>query len=142
MLHGGSGADTLTGGAGADWFFYAAVSESGTTAGTRDLITDFMGGEDFLDLSLIDANLLATGNQAFNFFGTNAFSGSAGELRHEHAGGNTILMGDRDGDSVADFSIELVGLHDLTIYDFGAGSVYPFISGTAGDDTIQGGAED
>jgi hypothetical protein len=42
----------LTGGAGADIFFYTGLSESGITAATRDLVADFEPGSDKIDLSV------------------------------------------------------------------------------------------
>ncbi len=137
VLVGGTGADTLTGGAGVDWFFYANTSESGTTAGTRDLITDFTRGEDYFDLSMIDAQTGVSSNQQ-----PDRHRRLVRPDRYEHVGGNTIVEGDVNGDAVADFSIELSGLHDLTLADFTSDSVSWLWAGTAGDDTIQAGPLD
>jgi hypothetical protein len=46
-----------------------------------DHILDFTPGTDRIELDRIDANTLLAGNQAFSWIGSNAFSGSAGELR-------------------------------------------------------------
>ena len=43
-----------------------------------DQILDFTPGTDKIDLSRIDANSLVAGDQAFNWIGSNAFSGTAG----------------------------------------------------------------
>jgi serralysin len=103
VLIGGAGADTLTGGAGGDVFGYHATSDS--TASAPDRITDFEPGADKIDLSRIDANVLAAGDQAFTWIGSTAFSGMAGELRAIQPGGDWMIQGDTDGDGVADLFI-------------------------------------
>jgi Ca2+-binding RTX toxin-like protein len=110
-LNGGRGADRFTGGAGADVFVFAA-GDSGRGA-ARDAIFDFVRGADRLDLRAIDADGLHAGNQAFDFVGTSAFSGAAGELRFQ-AG---ILSGDLNGDRAADFEIALTGIAGLAASD-------------------------
>lgn len=132
---GGGGKDILTGDfAGvpitfADRFVYRSVSETGKTAATRDVITDFVHNNtlalsDRIDLSLIDASTKAGGNQAFSFITKSAFSGIAGQLRYkqENPGGTlndkTIVEGDINGDRRADFQIELTGLKTLVKADF------------------------
>jgi hypothetical protein len=84
------------------------VEESNSTE--RDGIQDFNAG-DVIDLSRIDANALIDGNQAFDFVGSAAFSGSAGELRFENislGGPIWIVQGDVNGDGVSDFEVILV----------------------------------
>jgi serralysin len=107
LLVGGSGSDVLVGGAGADMFQFSDY-QSGLGS-SADRITDFMQGEDSIDLSSIDADLWTQGNQAFTFIGGAAFSGTAGELRFGFDGTDTWLQGDKDGDGVADFEIVLSG---------------------------------
>ena len=123
QLNGGAGADTLTGGAGrdrltggdgADVFVFGKITETGKTSTTRDVITDFQSGIDDIDLQAIDANTARTGNQAFTFIGSNAFSSTAGELRF--AGG--VISGDVNGDGRADFQIGLTGVSALAAGDF------------------------
>ncbi len=72
--------------------------------GHEDQITDFSSLEhDHIDLAGIDANTQATGDQAFGFIGSAAFSGVAGQLRYAaHS-----LEGDINGDGVADFRIHV-----------------------------------
>lgn len=53
-LKGGGGADTLVGGGGADVFVYDKASDS--TAANADLITDFVSGQDRIDLSGLSEN--------------------------------------------------------------------------------------
>ena len=108
LLIGGGLADTLAGGAGVDTFRYDAAADSALA--TPDLIVDFVTGTDKIDLSRIDANTIAGGNQAFTWIGSSAFSGtgtgSAGQLRvYQDGGGSWHVEGDTNGDGVADFAI-------------------------------------
>jgi Ca2+-binding RTX toxin-like protein len=107
-ITGGLGSDILRGGEGDDVFVYNAVAECGP--GSRDSILDFTSGSDRIDLSGIDANTIAGGDQAFSFIGSNAFSGSAGQLRayQDGASGTWIVEGDVNGDGTADFQIGVV----------------------------------
>jgi Ca2+-binding RTX toxin-like protein len=110
FLVGGRGKDQLTGGGDADAFVYAALSDSGITASTRDLIADFELGLDKIDLTLIDANTTnaAGTNDAFNFIGTNTpFTGTSGQLHAFWSAIGQIIEGDVNGDAKADFSIEI-----------------------------------
>ena len=116
-LNGGLGADRLLGGGGADTFVFAALTGSGTTASTRDTIRDFVQGADLIDLAGIDA-VSGGSDDAFSFIGGSAFSGAAGELRQSAAGANTLLSGDVNGDTMADFTILLTGSHVLLGSDF------------------------
>ena len=102
-LIGGLGGDTLGGGAGADTFVYRNVDESSGDAADR--ITDFETGSDVIDLSAVDADETVARNQAFTFIGTDAFTGTAAELRLD---GGTLL-GDVTGDGVADIEITITG---------------------------------
>src|SRR5262245_65103458 len=91
---------------------------------TRDVITDFVRGEDILDLATIDANPFVAGDQVFIWRGDRGFSGAAGELHYVRdnnpgtANDRTIIEGDVNGDRIADFQIELTGLYRLTDHDF------------------------
>ena len=62
-----------------------------------------------IDLSSIDADANAAGDQAFNFIGSDAFSGAAGELRAVFDAGSSIwtVSGDVDGDGLADLAIHV-----------------------------------
>jgi len=123
VLIGGLGKDTMTGNAGADTFEFDSILETGKTKATRDVVTDFTRGEDMIDLATIDANALVDGDQAFIWRGERGFSGAAGELRFIRdnnpgsANDRTIIEGDVNGDRIADFQIELTGLHRLTDHD-------------------------
>ena len=116
----------MTGGANNDTFIFAAVSEMGVTATTRDVITDFTRGQDVFNFAAIDANPSVAGDQAFSFLVAQgaAFTGARGQIRwvQENPAGavndKTIVMGDLNGDRVADFHVELTGLINLGASDF------------------------
>jgi Ca2+-binding RTX toxin-like protein len=117
-LFGGGGADTLTGGAGNDVFSFVSASHS--TPAAHDSITDFASG-DVIDLLRIDADVAASGDNAFAFIGTAAFTSAAGQLRYENVSGNQwLLQGDTDGNGVADFEVLLTIAdgHTLATGDF------------------------
>lgn len=141
-LHGGAGYDVITGGAGVDTlsggklgtpnrasdrFVWYTASETGIGAGNRDVVTDFNAtadpqdarrGADRIELGRIDADTTHGFNQAFDFVAQVAFSGTAGELRFYQSATATIIQGDTNGDGMANFEIELSGLHDLTADHF------------------------
>jgi Ca2+-binding RTX toxin-like protein len=111
LLEGGAGFDRLEGNAGSDTFRWRPGDLDG---GAIDTILDFNARQDVIDLSMLDANSRTAGNEAFRFIGSNAFRGVAGELRVETSGGMTKILGDVNGDRIADFTLEIVGLHDFT----------------------------
>lgn len=123
LLVGGMGHDTLTGGDGADTLFvYAQVAESMPSGVYSDFISDFTHAADKIDLSAIDANPVVGGNQAFDFIGTAAFSGAAGELRWENSADPAVpdvLQMDVNGDGVPEMQIQLAGATTgITATDF------------------------
>jgi Ca2+-binding RTX toxin-like protein len=115
VIAGSIGRDILTGNGGADQFFYSDVYDSSVTATGRDLIKDFSQNDgDRIDLHAFDANSLLPNQQSFKFIGAATFDGHAGELHYAFASGHTFISGDLNGDSQADFKIELgthVALH-------------------------------
>lgn len=129
-LQGGDGSDTLAGGAGADWlngqlatdrltggagadtFVFDDLSEMGLGA-ARDVITDFVHGQDIIRLTQVDANANAVGDQGFTYILGDTFNQVAGELRY--AAG--VLQGDVDGDGSADFAIGITGAPLITLSD-------------------------
>lgn len=117
-LIGGAGQDSLTGGDGNDFFDFNALSEMGTTS-TTDVIIDFVGGQDKIDLSTLDANTtndaLTVTNDAFSSTLVAAFTG-AGQLRFDSVA--HVLYGNTDGDLSAEFAIQLTGVTTLSASDF------------------------
>ncbi len=116
-LDGGAGRDQMTGGAGADRFVFSAVTDTGRTSSSADRILDFSVGTDLIDLSALDA-IAGGSDNAFSFIGTDGFSRTSGELRVMTQGGFTRVIGDVNGDGVADFVVVLLGVHSLTASDF------------------------
>jgi hypothetical protein len=60
-----------------------------------------------IDLSAIDANTNAAGDQAFTYIAGAAFNHTAGELRFS----DHLLQGDVNGDGTADFQVRI---NDIT----------------------------
>jgi Ca2+-binding RTX toxin-like protein len=112
LIVGGSGRDELLGGTGSDRFDFDLAADS--AVGSGDRILDFLVG-DKIDLSTLDAKTGTKKNDAFQFIGEAAFTGAAGQLRYERvdlagtADDYAKVLGDVNGDGVADFEIILVG---------------------------------
>ncbi|CAN5220519.1 hypothetical protein BH10PSE7_BH10PSE7_04800 [soil metagenome] len=103
VLQGDLDRDELHGELGADRFDFNAVAES-RVGKIHDVIKDFSHAQgDTIDLSDIDANTHASGNQTFKFIGADAFRGDEGDLRYA----NRLLQGDVNGDGKADFEIAI-----------------------------------
>jgi Ca2+-binding RTX toxin-like protein len=115
VLIGGAGQDQMDGGFGADTFVFTSLAE--TSFGAPDHIFNFYDNEgDKIDLSAIDANVTAGGDQAFIWIGNNnAFSDTLGAGQLRFNGG--FLEGDVNGDLVADFRIQVdsAPLHDFAL---------------------------
>jgi Ca2+-binding RTX toxin-like protein len=131
-LEGGAGKDKLEGGGGQDIFRFRSVADSGKTTLTADVIgdnddnggleNDFVVGQSKIDLSIIDANLKTSGDQAFGFNGivaaVNSAWVSADPNLYKSAFnpiGSSILWVDNTGDAKADMCIVIVevGLSSL-----------------------------
>ncbi|ABL66316.1 M10 family metallopeptidase C-terminal domain-containing protein [Chlorobium phaeobacteroides] len=115
VLIGGSAADNLTGGDGRDIFLYNSVSDS--SINSADVITDFTGGADKIDLSGIDANSIEEGNQSFDSVildGSDTFY-AQGQLRFDSVTG--ILYGNTDNDTAPEFSVRLLGVTNINASD-------------------------
>ena len=124
-LIGGAGNDTLKGDAGNDVFIFNNVQESGTTAAASDVITDFVRGQDKIDLSAIDAFASTSANDTFIWRGTANFSSNTqGEVRFQRfdlagtANDHTMIWIDNDADTGVEMAIRLTGLYNLTGSDF------------------------
>ncbi|NBB16341.1 calcium-binding protein, partial [Caulobacter sp. SLTY] len=112
-LIGGLGGDTLIGGGGNDIFLVRqeSVFTSGNPGGRvieTDTISDYVIGQDELDVLDIDANSVGgTANDAFSIVG--AFNGNAGQMTLTFAGGITTVLLDVDGDATADYRLRING---------------------------------
>ncbi|MGH6770773.1 MAG: calcium-binding protein [Xanthobacteraceae bacterium] len=109
-LNGGAGADRLYGRAGVDTFHFSSIADFGTTGTTSDIIKDFSPSEDRIDLASVDANQTRSGNQAFEFIGTAAFS-QPGQVRWFTSSTETKILLNTDRDSGFEAMIRIVGLH-------------------------------
>jgi flagellin len=115
-LIGGLGKDILYGGAGADTFVFTSAIESPLALTGRDTIMDWEIG-DRIDLGAIDASTSQIGHQTLVFVGQGAVSNSvaaADQVKYFHDNGDTFIVGDVTGDRVADFKIQIHGLHTFT----------------------------
>ena len=102
----GQGQDSITAGAGRDQFRFLP---SAIGPGNSFAFTDFSPADgEVLDLTRIDAIAGTLGNDAFTVIGTNAFSGTPGELRWQDLGGGMLLVqGNVNADPAADLTITL-----------------------------------
>ena len=115
----GSGNDTIiasnavnvmNGGAGDDTFKFTS-----TSAANGDTIVTFEPG-DWIDLTGIDANIGAAGDQSFTLVtGAPTAAGQLGVTFETRADGDfTVVQGNIDGNADADFTIEIAGHQNLT----------------------------
>jgi Ca2+-binding RTX toxin-like protein len=115
----GAGKDLMTGGGGLDHFNFTSLSDSGVAFAQRDVINTFAHG-DKVDLSTLDANANAGGNQAFSFVAN--FTGAAGQLQWDQtAPTGFLIQGDINGDGAADFSLQIYaapGFGTVQSWDF------------------------
>ena len=127
-LIGGAGKDELGGGTKAaerDIYVYQAITESPVGSG-RDLVCFRDAGTaygDVIDVSAIDANVHASGNQAFSFIKTAAFAANKpGTLRVFNSGNSTVVQLNTDNDTAAEAEIELAdGTATASTYFWQAG---------------------
>ena len=128
VLAGGGGVNSLWGGDGADRFLFTSTVTDDVGSGQAiTTVHDFSRAEgDRIDVSDIDANWNAAGNNAFRYLGETSFTGHAGEIisyRYDLNGGQpggvvTMIELDVDGDRQADLNIGLTGNHVLQSGDF------------------------
>jgi serralysin len=132
-LAGGSGSDTLAGGAGSDLLIGGAGADKlyGGTDSVRDVfdfdrisdsrgsgtddVYQFRSGVDDFDLRTIDANTALGGNQAFAWGGTKAV---AHGVWVADTGADIRVFADVNGDKVADFSFDVMGVSTVVASDF------------------------
>lgn len=119
-LLGNTGADTLTGGGRNDFFVFRDLTDSTVALSGRDTITDFSHAEgDKIDLRPLDADgNPANGDTAFTFVAGGAFTGGLHELVVQGSAGSYTVLGDVNGDKVADFAIDVHSATALDASDF------------------------
>ena len=115
-FQGKTGKDTMTGGAGRDTWDFNDVADSPAGA-TRDLVTDFVPGQDVIDLAGVDADSTVPGNQSFRWVAKANLTGAA-QLGYFVSGGTTIVRASTDADAAAELEIQLTGTKTLTAGDF------------------------
>ncbi len=115
-ITGGKDGDLLFGGEGRDTFVYTHINDS--RPADRDVIGDFVSGQDKLSLKAIDARSTTPQDEAFKFIEDSHFSKTAGELRLTKQSGGMLLEGDVNGDGTADLSIFFAGVSSLSSHDF------------------------
>lgn len=114
ILDGGAGYDAMTGGGNADVFRFTGSDLA--TGPAFGIVTDFSRAQgDLIDLR---------GLVAYSFIGSSAFtpfdeygSSSEGEVRFDVSPAGIRLEGDLNGDSIADWFVELTGIHTLAAGD-------------------------
>ena len=114
-FQGGAGKDTMTGGGGRDTWDFNAVTDSPAGAG-RDVLKDFVPGQDVIDLVGVDADSTVPGNQAFRWVNKANLTGAA-QLGYFVSGGMTIVRASTDADAAAELEIQLTGVKNLTAGD-------------------------
>jgi Ca2+-binding RTX toxin-like protein len=111
-LNGGAGRDSLQGDAGKDVFDFNTIGQSGKTAGTCDVILDFVHLVDNIDVASIDAKFGTVGNDGFRYIGGASFS-AEGQIRAVQVGADTLLEFNTRGLSGAEMTI-LLHDHNLS----------------------------
>jgi Ca2+-binding RTX toxin-like protein len=119
-VSGGMGVDKLTGGLGLDTFDFGDLqtfSDAGVGVGNRDVVFDFVQGQDHLRF-YGDAMQDVSGTQStFAFVGISDFS-NEGQLRVSYEGTNTIVQGNTDLDATPEFEIQIAGHFTMGSTDF------------------------
>jgi hypothetical protein len=110
LIVGGVG-DTITGGAGTNTFILNSINQASggrSNSGFLQTITNWVSGSDHFDL---------TGLGSLTFGGQSQ-TVSPHSVDWYTSGGNTFVVGNAGGHGHASFTIELVGVHNLTSSDF------------------------
>lgn len=108
-LIGGNGDDILRGGTGNDTFVFLTAAEASGAPGLVDQITDFQSGYDKIDLSAFMAGGTYVGIGPL-------VAGGGKQVAYDKA--NAMLLGDVNGDGVADFQIYLNTAPTVAAGDF------------------------
>lgn len=108
MLHGGLGADRFV------WNSYDELKRFVTNAFELDMVHDFNHGEgDRIDLSRLDANRGLSGDKAFTFIDTNAFTaGTPGQIRVVSIGIANLFRVEIKSYADPDYAIGMISLTD------------------------------
>ena len=113
VLTAGTGKNLLAGGGGHDIFVFTALADTTAESASADTISDFLSG-DRIDLSLLDANTGAAGNNAFSGTLVSDFT-AAGQLKLVSG----VLYGNTDSNpGTAEFAINLTNVTALSAQDF------------------------
>jgi len=107
----GAAGDTITGGAGSNTFIVNSLNQAPAgkaNPGHLQTITNWVSGSDHFDL---------TGLGPLTFGGETQ-TVTPHSVEWYTSGGNTFVVGDAVGRAHADFTIELLGVHNLTSSDF------------------------
>jgi Ca2+-binding RTX toxin-like protein len=137
QLVGGSGADTLTGGSGND-IFVLEYFDLGITSNELNIVTDFVQGQDKIDLAKIgisDFNtiLALIGNDASN---NTVIAARYKGLTTSYGKTSLQLTGVNQGSLTAtDFIFQSISTNDNYVGSYGCDDLF----GGLGDDTLQGG---
>lgn len=117
VLTGGPGRDVLVGGRGADKFVFNALTQSGTTLQTADLIRDFQSGIDKIVLTGIDADSTTPGVQAFSA-PTDVMSATPGSIYLQVGSFGCVANFNTDTDLTPEFVLLIGGAGLLPASDF------------------------
>lgn len=119
FIDGGLAADVLTGGAGDDTFHYDAVADSQGV--TVDTITDFVSGDDTIDLSFITGGFGSYTGEANGYGAVLTSLANSGNAQGVLDISTSTLYVDIDGNGILDnqdMAIDLTGVTDLANSDF------------------------
>ena len=114
-----NGRNYIFAGGGANIFTY--LSPTGDTAQSGiAAINGFDPAKDVIDLSHIDADLTAAGQQNFTFIGTNAFTGAGAQVNYQYDPSDnlTTVEATLAGDATPDWETTLTGQVTLTAANF------------------------
>jgi len=150
VITGGSGADSLTGGLGADTFVYASVAQSNGTA--TDTITDFVTGEDKLQVTLNYATLVnsldinavrSSAGVAGSSAAQDTLSGQRGQYVYDTTASAVYVNFNADNLlTTADYKINVNPASTATASIVDGDVNFVITGGTAGDVIVAGGGAD
>lgn len=117
FLYGGADRDVMRGGDGKDRFVWEQRADIGFSPATRDLVLDFVQGEDKLDLRRVDGDIRTDGQQRLTFIDTAEFT-DVSQVRVVAGGTRTFVQLNIDDDFAPESMFELRSHIDLTTRDF------------------------